>query len=209
MKIKVINNFLDKSDIDHISSLKLYKEIDDNGVAVYHNKITKSGEISSELFDEETLKLLHKKYHPIALSILEELSPKKKDLYEFTEFHLVEIGKDFQFPIHDDIPNKLLSGVIYIKPEKNSGTYFFDTKKGDGKKEIEWEVNKAVFFSRQEKNTWHSYCGDGKSRRVTIVYNLMTNDIKKVFLAEKKNRILGSFRAYINPYLFKYFKFTI
>ena len=72
------------------------------------------------------------------LIFLEELSPKKKDLYEFTEFHLVEIGKDFQFPIHDDIPNKLLSGVIYIKPEKNSGTYFFDTKKGDGKKEIEW-----------------------------------------------------------------------
>ena len=209
MKIKVINNFFDESDIGLISSLKLHKKIDDKGVAVYHNKISKTGEIKSELFDEQTLKSLHKKYHPIALNILEELSPKKKDLYEFTEFHLVEIGKDFQFPIHDDIPNKLLSGVIYIKPEQNSGTNFFDTKKGDGKREIEWKVNKAVFFSREEKNTWHSYGGDGKSRRVTIVYNLMTNDIKKVFLAEKTNQFFGSFRAFINPYLFKYFKFTI
>ena len=128
MKIKVINNFFDESDIGLISSLKLHKKIDDKGVAVYLNKISKTGEIKSELFDEQTLKSLHKKYHPIALNILEELSPKKKDLYEFTEFHLVEIGKDFQFSIHDDIPNKLLSGVI-CKPEKNSGTYFLIQKK--------------------------------------------------------------------------------
>ena len=78
MKIKVINNFFDESDIGLISSLKLHKKIDDKGVAVYHNKISKTGEIKSELFDEQTLKSLHKKYHPIALNILEELSPKKR-----------------------------------------------------------------------------------------------------------------------------------
>ena len=30
-------------------------------------------------------------------------------------------------------PSKLLSGVIYINPEKNKGTIFYDNKKGDGK----------------------------------------------------------------------------
>ena len=52
----------------------------------------------------------------------------------------MDAEKNFKFPIHDDIPNKLLSGVIYIKPEKNSGTVFYKTKSGKGKKEIEWEV---------------------------------------------------------------------
>ena len=46
MKIKVINNFFDESDIGLISSLKLHKKIDDKGVAVYHNKISKTGKLN-------------------------------------------------------------------------------------------------------------------------------------------------------------------
>jgi hypothetical protein len=161
------------------------------------------------LINSETLKAFHKKYHPIAIKILEDLFPEKVQLYEYSEFHVVETGKNFIFPIHDDIPNKLLSGVVYIKPEKNSGTVFYQTKSGQGKKIIEWEVNKAIFFSRSERETWHSYSGDGVSNRVTVVYNLMTNDIKKVFAIEGKNNIYGRFRSFINPYLFRFFKRTI
>ena len=97
MKIKVINNFFDESDIGLISSLKLHKKIDDKGVAVYHNKISKTGEIKSELFDEQTLKSLHKKYHPIALNILEELSPKKKIYMSLQNFTLLKSVKIFNF----------------------------------------------------------------------------------------------------------------
>ena len=185
------------------------KKIDDSNAAVYHNKVSKDGNIVSELINEKTLRIFQKKYHPIALKILEELSPEKVKLYDYSEFHLVETGKNFKFPIHDDIPNKLLSGVIYIKPEKNSGTVFYKTKSGKGKKEIEWEVNKAIFFSRSERETWHSYSGDGISNRVTIVYNLMTDDTKKVFAIEGKNHIYGRFRSFINPYLLRFFKKTI
>ena len=209
MNLKIIKNFFDSKDLQIISSLNLKKKVDDNKSVVYHNKITKDGEIESELFSHDTLNFFQKKYHPIAIKILEELFPEKVKLYEYSEFHLVETGKNFNFPIHDDIPNKLLSGVIYIKPEKNSGTVFYETKSGHGKNIIEWEVNKAVFFSRVERKTWHSYSGDGKSNRVTIVYNLMTDDIKSVFAVEKTNGFFGKLRNFINPYLFKYFKFTI
>ena len=209
MNLKIIKNFFDIDDLRLIRSLNLNKKVADKELIVYHNKITKEGQVKSDLFNSETLKSFQKKYHPVALGILKELCPEKVDLYEYSEFHLVETGKNFQFPIHDDIPNKLLSGVIYIKPEKNSGTVFYETKSGKGKKIIEWEVNKAIFFSRVERKTWHSYSGDGKSNRITIVYNLMTDDIKRVFAVEKTNSILGKFRNFINPHLFKLFKITI
>ena len=133
----------------------------------------------------------------------------KVKLYDYSEFDLIETGADYQFPIHDDIPNKLLSGVIYTKPEKNTGTIFYKNKKGEGKNIVEWKMNRAVFFSRSEKETWHSYKGDGKSNRVALVYNLMTKRIKDVYKIEKRSYLFGQFRHKINPYLYRFFKFTI
>ena len=69
--------------------------------------------------------------------------------------------------------------------------------------------NRAVFFSRKERETWHSYEGDGKSDRIALIYNLMTNNIRDVYKVEKKNYFLGNFRYKINPYIFEYFKTTI
>ena len=111
--------------------------------------------------------------------------------------------------ISDDTPNKLLSGVVYLKPEKNIGTIFYEDKQGNGRKEIEWKQNRAVFFSRTERETWHSYQGDGKCNRIALVYNLMTNNIKEVCKIEKKNYIISQFRYKINPYIYRFFKFTI
>ena len=65
------------------------------------------------------------------------------------------------------------------------------------------------FFSRKERETWHSYEGDGKSDRIALIYNLMTNKIKDVYKIEKKNYFLGNMRYKINPYLYEYFKITI
>ena len=72
-------------------------------------------------------------------------------MYDYSEFHIIETGSNCSFPIHDDTPNKLLSGVIYLKPNKNYGTSFFSTKNGKSKKTIPWKLNRAVFFF-QEKN---------------------------------------------------------
>ena len=89
------------------------------------------------------------------------------------------------------------------------GHYFYDNKSGDNKKEIEWKQNRAVFFSREEKKTWHSYRGDGASNRIALVYNLMTKNIKEVSKIENNNYYFSMFRYKLNPYLYRLFGITI
>ncbi len=208
MKIKIIDNFLAAEDFKKVSKVHLEK-IGNKDIKVYHNSIVNNKVINSECIDSDFLINLNKKYHSKALNILNELNKDKVKLYDYSEFHIIETGADCSFPIHDDTPNKLLSGVIYLSPSQNSGTNFFSSKSGKSKKTIPWKLNRAVFFSRIERETWHSYNGDGKNNRVVLVYNLMTNRLKDVFKVEKKLFFLGFFRYKINPYLYRLFKFTI
>ncbi len=208
MKIKIIDNFLKKKDLDKLTNLSL-NECKENKMKVYHNSIRGIEVLNSECINKELLKNLNSNYHEMALSILGELCPEKLDLYDYSEFHIIEIGKYFKFPIHEDTPNKLLSGVIYLKPSKNIGTNFFSSMTGKEKKTVDWKINRGVFFSRKEKKTWHSFEGDGKSNRLALVYNLMTNNIKEVYKVEGKNYFFGMMRYKLNPYIYRYFKFTI
>jgi len=208
MNIEVIDNFLNTEDLREIESINLEK-IDRNKIKVYHNSIDKNNKVESDCINRDTVIRLHKNYHERAFNILNKMSPEKSHLYDYSVFHIIETGADYKFPIHDDTPNKLLSGVIYIKPKKNNGTFFYDNKNGKGKKIIEWKVNRAAFFCRKERQTWHSYEGDGTSNRIALVYNLMTKRTKEVYAVEKKNYFLGNLRFKINPYLYRFFKFII
>ena len=121
MNIKVINNFLFKEDFTELSQLILKKTRKEE-INVYHNSISMDGIKINECIEKNTLIRLHKNYHNRAIQLLTELSPKKVELYEYSEFHIIETGKNYKFPIHDDTPNKLLSGVIYLTPINNVGT---------------------------------------------------------------------------------------
>jgi len=208
MNTITIDNFLTQEDFEKLSNVSLEKT-ESNQISVYHNLIDSKQNVKADCLDVSTVKRLNKNYHFKAMDILKKLYPEKCELYEYSEFHIIETGSDYKYPIHDDTPNKLLSGVIYLRPKKNSGTIFYKNKKGEEKKEIEWRQNRAVFFSRKERSTWHSYQGDGKNNRVALVYNLMTNDIKKVCNIENKNYFLTRIRHSINPYLYRFFKFLI
>ena len=207
MKIEIIDNFLNLDDFREINNVKLEK-LDGNSVKVYHNSISGSV-VKSENLSENFVKKLHLNYHDTAINLLKILNPEKVKLYDYSEFHIIETGLNCEFPIHDDTPNKLLSGVIYLKPNNNFGTIFYKNKKGDEEQIIEWKLNRAVFFSRKERETWHSYKGDKKSNRIVLVYNLMTNRLKEVFKIEKKNYFYGMIRYKLNPYLYRFFKKTI
>ena len=185
MNLKVIDNFLNEEDFNELCLLKL-RQVKENELSVYHNEINEKEEVKAECIGEKTVRRLFKNYHHKTINLLKELNPSKVDLYDYSEFHIIESGSKFKFPIHDDTPNKLLSGVVYLKPEKNIGTIFYEDKQCNGRKEIEWKQNRAVFFSRTERETWHSYQGDGKCNRIALVYNLMTNNIKEVCKIEKK-----------------------
>tara|TARA_E500000178_G_C17023967_1_gene756997 strand:+ start:1810 stop:2463 length:654 start_codon:yes stop_codon:yes gene_type:complete len=204
-KIKVIDNFLQEKDLKEILEIALKKDAK-NEFNVYHNEINESGIITSSI-EPSLISRLHKNYHSKAFSILKEINKEKAELYDYSDFTIIITGKNSKFPIHDDTPNKLLSGVIYLYPEKNFGTFFYDNNKGKNKLDAEWQVNRGVFFSRKERETWHSYHSDGVNNRVALVYNLMTKRIKEVYKIEKKNYFLGMLRWKMNPYLFRYFKF--
>ena len=208
MNIEVIDNFLNAEDLREIESINLEK-IDRNKIKVYHNSINKNNKVESDCINTDIVIRLHKNYHERVFNILNKMCPEKSHLYDYSDFHIIETGADYKFPIHDDTPNKLLSGVIYIKPKKNNGTFFYDNKNGKGKKIIEWKVNRAAFFCRKERQTWHSYEGDGTSNRIALVYNLMTKRTKEVYAVEKKNYFLGNLRFKINPYLYRFFKFIV
>ena len=120
-KYKLFDKFLTNEDFQAVTNLNL-GEISDTGKRVFHNRIYKNGNIESSCINKETIERMHEEYFPQALNVLEELSPKKIDLYEYSEFHIVITGKDYKYPIHVDAHSKLLSGVIYLKPEKNTGT---------------------------------------------------------------------------------------
>ena len=208
MKIKIIDNFLDAEDFEKLCSIQL-DEINSDEIQVFHNEIHNNEIIKTSKIDKNFLIKLNEKYLIKAFDILKELEPYKFNLYEYTDFTLIHTGSHYKFPIHDDTPDKLLSGVIYLKPEINSGTLFYSSKDGQNKREIEWKQNRAVFFSRKERETWHSYKGDGKSNRVALVYNLKTSKIKDVCKIEQSNFYTTLIRYKFNPYLYRFFKKTI
>ena len=202
------DNFLNENDFNNLINLKI-DSVEETSTKVYHNSISDDGVIDNSLISAGLLEKLHSNYHQKALKILNDIAPEKVNLYDYSEFMIIKSGKNYKFPIHDDTPNKLLSGVIYLYPENNTGTIFYENKKGDNKKIVEWKQNRGVFFSRIENESWHSYEGDGKSDRVALVYNLMTSRLKDVYKLENKNYYLGQLRYKLNPYLYKYFKFNI
>ena len=207
-KVKIVDNFLNESDFEELNSLKLIKKDFDGDFKVYPNEIN-DDKIIKATIGENLVKKIHKNYFPKTFRILEELDPQKSKLYDYSAFYIIITKKNSKFPIHDDAPHKLLSGVVYLQPNENSGTIFYSDKKGSNETEVKWKPNRAVFFSRIEKETWHTYQGDGKNDRIALVYNLNTNKIRDVYKAEGKSFFLGNLRQKINPYLFRYFKKTI
>ena len=205
-KIKIIDNFLYKDDYDKLCNLKIEKKNNEK-FKVYHNEIIGNKILKSSIDKKLLIKLNN--YHEKTINVLKELCPEKVDLYDYSDFVIILTDKNAKFPFHDDTPNKLLSGVIYLNPEKNSGTIFSNSKKGTNCKKVDWKQNRAVFFSRRERETWHAYEGDGINNRLALVYNLNSYRLKEVYKVERKNYFYGNFRYKINPYLFRFLKFTI
>ena len=149
LNIEIIDNFLNKKDFDQLCQLKLDNV--KNDVKVYHNKINKNNEIEHTCIDSNLIERLHKNYHEKTIDILKKLCPEKIALYDYSDFTIIVTPKDYKFPFHDDTPNKLLSGVIYLYPEENTGTIFSSDKKSSDKYVVDWKQNRAVFFFKKRK----------------------------------------------------------
>ena len=204
-KLEIVDDFFEIKDFKSLNSLDL-EDVGENSLKIFHNKIDNNETIIESCIEKDLLIQLYKKYNSKVVSILKSINYEKSELIDYTDLTIIKTGKNYKFPIHDDTPDKLLSGVIYLSPEKNTGTIFYESKIGKNKKIIEWKKNRAVFFSRIERETWHSYQGNGLENRTALIYNLMTKNIKQVYKIEKKSYFFGLLRWKVNPYLYHYLK---
>ena len=147
-EVKVLDNFLNEKDFLELSNyaknLASSEKFD-----IFHNEIDKNNKVIKSSINEEFLIRINNNYLPIASNILKNLNEKKMSLLSYSDFTIVKTNKNSKFPIHDDAPNKLLSGVIFLYPQNNKGTIFYNKKSGEGKTEIDWKTNRAVLFSRK------------------------------------------------------------
>jgi hypothetical protein len=173
----VEDNFFD----DHeLSEIKLYFKNND-----MINKLDSNKDIILH-FDNDFKKKIKKKYESKMLEFLKKLYPKKVDFYNYMDFNYAVSGKNFSYPVHNDAISKLLSVVIYISPEKNHGTFLYNSNnKDDLLTEIEWKTNRALIFSRKDKGTWHSYKSNNIENRHTVVMNLYTKNLDMVIITDR------------------------
>lgn len=179
----VIDNFFTEDEFNEIKRHEA--DVKDKEIKIAHSLIKKNGEIKSDLFDADFLTGINQRYLPALQAMLSVLSKGKTSLYEYSDFHLISTGPNYEHAIHDDIPKKLLSVVVYINPEENNGTFIHSgryTKDPVG--EIEWKPNRAFVFSRLDRKTWHSYSANKVDNRFCVVYNLCTYKAFKAHWAE-------------------------
>jgi len=164
-----------------------YKELLDivRGLDVSNSEILTLSSREDQLLDELTFippdlfAQFVQVYVPTALHVLTQLAPAKTKFFEQAQFQVAITGPEASYRVHEDAVCKLLSGVIYLDPTESSGT-FLHRKKGDSLgHEVVWKPNRAIFFSRKSNISWHSYRGDGKTRRITLVFNLIANDLNR------------------------------
>ena len=137
-------------------------------------------------FDEVFKTKLKNKYQNKMINFLKKLYPEKEKLIDSIDLKYVISGENYKYPIHNDAIYKLLSIVIYISPEKNYGTFIYNSNnESDLLKEINWKPNRAFIFSRKDKGTWHSYKSNYKDKRCTVIMNLCTENLDKVIIIDR------------------------
>lgn len=172
----VEDNFFDNYEFSEIKSY--YRNND------MINKLDSNKSIILD-FEYNIKKKIIKKYESKMLGFLENLYPEKVKLYDYMSLDYSVCGKNFLYPIHNDAISKLLSVVVYISPEKNHGTFLYNSNnEKDLLTEIEWKTNRAFVFARKNKGTWHSFKSDNIEKRHTVLINLHTKNVDKVTITE-------------------------
>lgn len=93
-------------------------------------------------------------------------------------------GRNYEYKVHKDSFDKLLTFVIYIYPETHLGTRLYKTEDPSSYLEsIEWQQNRAFMISPEaDKNGWHNWKNDLNYPRVTLNYTVRSiNDLTTYF----------------------------
>ncbi len=206
-KYVILDNFLSGNDMEYFTNQIDIESIPLTTIRqIIQLSITKDKNIKVEIGEDpiliERIKAIAKKYENFLYELISKLCPAKSKLIDYINYTLTVTHKDFKHSIHDDTPNKLLSVVVFLKPEENMGTILYPCPKYelcDGKIQspteasiIQWKPNRAFVFSRIDQKTWHSYQSNGKSNRFTLIINVCTNRSNEVMEIEKSKEFQES-----------------
>ena len=192
----VQDDFLDEHDFCKLLSLLPDSEqFEFDKVTIASNTVDLFGNvINNECIPEKLLRQIHSRYRDRLILMLSTISPLKRGLVDYFDYHLVVTGKFYKELIHFDAPNKLLSVAIYLSPTINRGTVLYPSHdKNSGAIEIPWKPNRAFIFSRIKNKTWHSYAGNKLLNRLVMVINVGTNRIDQVEKIEQSKEFLDSY----------------
>lgn len=206
-KYLVVDDFLDQEDLDLITKFweKKAKKLGPEQRLFKVHKITLMPESNlyhslNALTEEEVLRI-QRKYEPRLMKFLEELAPQRIKEAKYLELTVAGNGASYMHSPHVDKIEKLLSVVVYISPEENTGTILYEAPDGKSLKEpsekalkngeghkygkalrrrvVPWKRNRALIFARGA-DTWHSWKGNGKEPRLTLLLNIKCFDKQKL-----------------------------
>ena len=186
------DNFLDTVDFNELVSIAKSVECGPVDKVFFSHKINKREILESTLFKEDFLKHLYWTYAPKLLNWLQLQRAWKAWFYDYADISLQLSGGLYQDKIHLDVPRKLISGVCYLQSGLTGvGTLLYN-KFGSTESEIEvpWVDNRMMVFSRSE-SSYHSYRGNGRDVRVTLVYNLCSNRHRLIRILDKFQHAFG------------------
>lgn len=203
----IIDDFLDKNHLDSLLSLKYkedpslkkpmvstYKIIEQDYVNQFPDrKILNSKEKWKDINTPFVLKMrakdgcflesrlilkLQERYEPFLIDMMKKMNPEKAHFHDYTEIQIASTHKDTIYRMHTDNADKLLTCVVYLKPENNTGTVMSDANAGKDLKVVEWKQNRAFIFSAMEGKSWHRWQGDNISTRHVLIFILRCEQSK-------------------------------
>lgn len=123
---------------------------------------------------------------------------KYDKIVSLPHFHLLPPNSGWM-KVHDESHDKISSIVVYLQPDKSTGTTLFKTNdRNSERKEIDWKPNTAMMFCGQKKVTWHDF-RTLDAPRITLNYMLRKMDS----ITEEGNRYSLNFSNGLSQYVNK------
>lgn len=174
----VSDNFLDTDDLDYFTKLAASYDVPEPET----RRVIRQGiveVIDTDYYCDKYRKVLHDIYSDLNGTA----SPKFK-----VTMSLTLTGNGYVHKPHVDASHKLLSTVVYLSPENETGTYYDEDESVDwSSPEVPWKVNRAFSFSAKQGVTWHRFRSISE-KRVTINFHLTTQPAMKKTMADQMKR---------------------
>jgi len=170
----VIDDFLDREDYYTVlqEALDIFENID---IHMSPSPIERNHGIY--IVREGVFNNLARKYEDLLRGMLDESLPIREYYDLSVKANLTYAAPGADYPIHYEVPSKILATNTYIWPQMGNGTKLYKSDKSYfapvHAKTIDWEPNRSFCFIPQDDVTWHSYDNPFDETRIVLLIGLV------------------------------------